>query len=443
MPTTSHKDCPLCPPALDREKHDRVYYEYQETHLFEAAAIKSTELGSPATEAQARSHFQYHRIIQPPPRGYLRRNRALERAQALPRRLQDILLLVARVRGLAASDLAELFYWTGTEKQLASARNACYRDLRKLILEDFVYRYYPPNFGRSMAVRVRGQEQLSFYFLGRDGVPYIEERERRELAHREYVSGIKDLSDETKVLQQHEAAQVVSSLAHQVKLLEAEGRRPESGVEGAPALALSFDPANWFGRERLSMTFRDPLSGLEETVSPGGFAAIGLSSPEHKFSVLAPFFYEYDTGVKTLTAYAEDLLGYLHLARAGAISDTFPQLPRRDYFPPVIVVCRDMGRVVALQEEVRKLRAQRQLNAERMPVVVITDEVTNKHHGLAGQSWLSLWDHSLEGRRYRLTEVLLRSCAPLAKTLPAEAVLEVAVAVAVTAAQTPQLQRPV
>jgi hypothetical protein len=102
-----------------------------------------------------------------------------------------------------------------------------------------------------------------------------------------------------------------------------------------------------------------------------------------------------------------------------------------------------MGRVVALQEEVRKLRAQRQLNAERMPVVVITDEVTNKHHGLAGQSWLSLWDHSLEGRRYRLTEVLLRSCAPLAKTLPAEAVLEVAVAVAVTAAQTPQLQRPV
>jgi hypothetical protein len=425
MARAKHNDCPLCPPALDRDKHDRVYYEYQETRAFAAAAVKASELGSQTNEEQARAHFQYHRIIQPPPRGYLKRNRALEHAQALPARLQNILVLVSRVRALSATDLAELFYWNGSEAQLASARNACYRDLRRLILDDFVFRYYPPMVARPPAgshARAR-QEQLTLYFLGRDAGPYIEEREQMELARRDFVSEIKDIADESKVMQQHETAATVVALARQVKLLEVSGRRPESGVEGAPPLALSFAPANWFGRERVSTTFRDPLSGLEESVSPSGFTAIGLSAPEQNFSVLAPFFYEYDVGAKTLSAYAEELLGYLYLSRAGALADLFPQLPRRDYFPPVIVVCREMSRVIALQEEMRRLRHQRALTSDRMPVIIITDEVTNKYHGLAGQSWLSLWDHSLEGRRYRLTEVLLRSCAPLLNVLSADAIL--------------------
>lgn len=417
----NQKDCPLCPPALDRDQHDLVYYEYQETRDFARGAERATELGSPATPEETRAHFQYHRIVQPPPRGYLRRARALERARNLPERMQDIVTLISRVKALSASQLAELFYWTGSEEQTASARNACYRDLRRLILEDLVYRYYPPATARPSGGKRARQDQLSLYFLGRDATPYIEEREERELSRRDWISGTDQLSDDLRVIAQHETAEVVGSLARQVRTFEALGRRPQ--VEGAPPLAVHFNPLNWFGRERTAFTFTDPLSSRSESVSPGGLCAVGLAVPERSFSVLAPLFYDYDPGVKPASAYAEDLLGYMFLARSGALHERFPELPRRGYFPPVAIVCREMGRVIALQEEMGRLLHKRNLTDAQLPVIVITDEVTHTHHGLAGQSWLSLWDHSLEGKRYRLLEVLLHSCRPLVNALTADAQL--------------------
>jgi hypothetical protein len=421
MPRRIQQDCPLCPPHLDSAQHDEVYYAYQKTREFEAPAEKARSFGVEATEEDARAHFQYHKIIQPPPLGNLRRSHALKEGQGLPDRLQNVITLISRVNSLSATQIAELFYWQGNDAQMSSARNACYRDLRRLILDDFVYRYYPPSTAKPTGTRTRGrQDQLSLYFLGRDAVPFIEEEEDIVIPRREWISSTEQLSDESRILQAHEASEIVGAFNRQIKIFASQDKRPL--VEGVPPMQVSFNPLNWYGPSRSRIEFRDPLSGIEEQVSPTGFAALGLKVPERDFSVLAPFFYEYDAGVKPLATYAQELLGYYHLSRSGALSDVFTQLPRRDYFPPILVVCRDISRVIALQEEVGRLMNLQNLG-DTMPAVVVTDSVTQLHHGFAGQSWLSLWDRSLDGRRYRLLEVLLRSCRPLIGTLSADDII--------------------
>ena len=134
--------------------------------------------------------------------------------------------------------------------------------------------------------------------------------------------------------------------------------------------------------------------------------------------MLSPFFYEYDTGSKSVSSFAQDLTLYLHLSRTAALSEYFSGMPR-DYFPPVVIVCRDMSRVMSLQEEVHKHFR----SSEKLPVMVIADEVTHLHHGLAGHCWLSLWDRSLEAKRFKLVEVLLRSCRPLVGHLSDDSLL--------------------
>jgi hypothetical protein len=406
------RDCAIC--ALPRGGQAQVYRAYQDTRSFEDAAKCATSLGAIATGPEARSHFQYHRVEQPPPQGHLSRTRASERAHALPTRSRDVLLLASRVRALSATQIAELLYWDGTEKQMTSARNACYRDLRRLALDELLYRHYPAPPPSARGASRSYAEQLSLYFLGRDGVPYVEEREGEALARRDWVTTSEHLS-ELVVSQEQEAAEAVCSLARQAKVLSAEGQT--LSVEGAPALHVAFSPLSWQA-QRAALRFHDPRQGKPETLLASSFPSLALSAPESAFSVLVPFFFEHDSGSRPLDALCEHLLLYLHLSRTGALAEHYPQLPR-EYAPPVVIVCRDMGRVLALQEEAHR----RFPSTERLPVMVACDEATCSRHGLAGQCWLSLWDRSLQARRHRLVEVLLRSCRPLVGKLGASDVL--------------------
>jgi hypothetical protein len=423
MARRAQKDCPLCVPQLSQADHDKVYYHYQSSGgNYPETARLATQLGSPTTARQVRTHLQYHRIIQPAPQGHLRRPYALQEGLALPRRLQEITLLVARVKALSATQLAQLFYWNGTDQQFPTARKACYRDLRRLSLMDFIYRYYPPQTARPSGTQQAKQDLLSFYFLGRDGSPYVEEHEQVTVPRRDWIASPDNLADEFRIMQLQAAANIICELSRQIHILNASDQAVN--LPGAPPLHLSFSPMNWYGSHRTSFSFTDPLSGRKETVTPSGISAIGLTAPEKNFQALAPFFYEHDSGAKHPSAYAQQLLGYMYLERSGALSAHFPDLPKRGYFPPVIVVCRDMRRVIAIQDAMQTLLHQKAIGAEQMPVIILTDEATHSSHGLTGQSWLSLWDNSLQNRRYGLLQALLHSCRPLAGALTADDLLK-------------------
>lgn len=404
-----HKTCALC--MLDENRQTELWRLFQKTRSFDEVAKCFSPLGVLATSKEVRTHFQYHKLVQPPPSGHLRRTEALEKTEALPRRLQDILLLVSRIRALSATQLAELLYWDGSPERLASARNTCYRDLRRLALDDLLYRYHP-----TLPARARGQqrsypEQLSLLFLGRDAVPYVEKCENRVLARREYVMRPTELKEHA-IEEEQEAAEAICALARQTKILQAKDR--SLNLPGAPPLNASFQSRSWLGPDQAQITFRDPRQGREETLRPGGIAVLGLEVQKGSFSVLAPFFYEHDSGARSVRELAQDLLLYLHLSRTQTLRRRFPDLPE-GFLPPVVIICRNMRRVLALQEEAYKVFR----GAEALPVMVIADAVTSSHHGLIGQCWLSLWDRSLEAKRYRLLEVLLKSCRPLVGRLGA------------------------
>jgi hypothetical protein len=408
------RTCPLC--LLGQAQHDTLWYSYQATRDYPAPTGRAQALGLDVTEALVKQHFQYHRIVQPPPKGYLKRERALARGQALPKRLQALVELVARVPGLSGTQLAETFYWYGHPSQLAAARNGCYRDLRRLLFDDFLYRYYPPTDGRAHLSGLR-HDQLALFYLGREGVP-LAEAHGLEIGRRDWINRREQFDDPFRVLLGHSATEIVGRIQRQL-------RQQQTLVGGWELqnmrFELSFQPSNWFGPQHLAQRFDDPLLG-QQRIRPSGLAAIGLTTSDRQNSLLAPFFTEYDAGSISPARQAEMLLAYIGYMRSGALREHFPQLAVPGFAPPVLVVCRRVERVGQLQREALRLIARRNLARERLPVMVITDEATTETHALMGTSWLSLWG-SGEERRHQLLEVLLRAARPLVGQLSAETVL--------------------
>src|SRR4051794_39551249 len=117
-------DCPLC--ALPDDTWAAIWRAYADSRDYSTAAAQAAAHGLACDEQNVREHLQYHRPVQPAPAGNLKRADALQRAHKLPERLRNIILACSRVPGLSGSQIAELFYWNGTDKQRASARNACY-----------------------------------------------------------------------------------------------------------------------------------------------------------------------------------------------------------------------------------------------------------------------------------------------------------------------------
>ena len=415
------ENCPLCPPALGADVHAEVWYAYQESQDFEIAAHEASQHGSECTPAQARKHFQYHRPVQPAPKGNLRRGHALQRAQQLPERLQAMLLLVSRVPGLSGSQLAELFYWNGTEKQWDSARNACYRDLNRLMWGGFVYRYYPPAQPTPGSARRGRQENLSLYFLGRDGIPYVEVHDGYEPQRGDWIGDVGTLGGVEAVFADHDAAEIVAALSRQATTMRANNML--LAVDNL-AVSVTFQPANWFGSKRAAVHFHDVLTRARSRVQPSGLAAVGIDVPAMGRSLLAPFFYEYVSGSKPAEHTAEKLLRYAELRMAGALGERFPDLRRGSWIPPILVVCRDADRVAEIQASVAKTVARHELLRDgRAPVAVIADEQTVASHGLSGHCWASLWDTSSEPRRHQLVKVLTAEARGLMGALDKDTVL--------------------
>jgi hypothetical protein len=392
-------NCVLCAPSLSAEDHSAIYYAYQESRSYEKAVKEATKRGVKVDIEDIRKHIQYHRPVQPAPRSRPKPEHLVTETKKLPPRLQEMILLVSRVPALSGSQLAEMFYWTGTEKQLASARNACYRDLRRLVLSNFVFKWYPALAVGPKGTRVRAsQHRNGFYFLGRDSVPFIAEMEGFEPQRsRDWFLHDGDLPEAHKVFEMHSTAEVVASLARQAKELQAKGSSLEAKEMNVFPRFASY---NWFGGKHLNIPLS--LPGLQTTHQIGGFATFGFVVPEKKLSIGSPFMIEYDDGVRSLTEVAEHLSRYVDLKTSGALDSVFPTI--KGIFPPLLIVTRDTYRLEQLKAKATSLFKGRASSATGLEVF-IADQSTAALHGLTRDIWQPLYP---EGEKnLTLTDILL------------------------------------
>jgi hypothetical protein len=327
------------------------------------------------------------------------------------------------VPALSGWQIAELFYWNGSThpNKRRAAREACYRDLKRLVYGDFLYRFYPPSGTTPASARRRRQEHLSLYYLGRDAIPLVELHDGHELTRNEYVMSIDQLNDHARVFRDHDGASAVSALARQARELQHAG---EPLVVDGLQLQLSFQPLNWYGPRRTALSFTEPIGQTRRRIAPSGLAAIGVDIPG-QVSLLAPFFYEYVSGAKPNEQVAEKLLRYAELRLSGALSERFPKFPLQ-WLPPILVICRDPGRVAAVQEAVAVLVARNELLRDgRAPVAIIADAPTLTQHGITGTCWMSLWETGARPERYQLAKVLAAGARPLMNELDSSALLTV------------------
>lgn len=399
------RDCPLCDYRLPADTHAAIYHAYQENWrdaaCYKLVSRKAAKLSVDVTEDEARKHFQYHRIVQPAPRTRFKPERALEQGRGLPPRLQETLVLVSRVPALSGTQLAELFYWTGSDSQIASARNACYRDLRRLVLDNFLYRWYPPvAAGPSGSAQRSQQLRNAFYTPGRESTPLIQAIEGYEpVRGKDWALTESDLPSQHEFFEQNAAAETVSSLARKSKQLEAASKGVL--VSGNTAY-VRFVPMNWFAGRRVSFDLRDGR------FQPSGLASFGVYLPmqTQRVSVGCPFLYEHDDGVRPLDKFAEHVLRYAELKRSGALGQRFGQL--KDLFPPVIVVARDPYRAEQLRLAAQSAARRRNLSTG-LPIMVVCDQATVLSQPLEAEIWASMWDGSSTPERRSLVEVLLRN----------------------------------
>jgi hypothetical protein len=412
-------DCSLCVASLTEDHARAIFHAHQESKTADDAVARLAKGGIETSTEQLRAHIQYHRPVQPAPRTRLKPEEALQRAKSLPERQRRMLLLISRVPALSGTQLAELFYWNGEDAHMNSARSACYRDLAALVKGNFLYRLYPQVAAGPAGSRVRAwQHRLSFYFLGRDAVPFVAGQEGFELQRgKDWFATEDELPNEHEVFAQNAAAEVVASFARQSRLPGITDKRLASSALGDAQ--VEFDESNWWGNGRLDLPARGTRSQ-----PVGGLSTFALHFPEKNLRFAAPFLYEYDDGLRPLNEVAEQLLRFVDLKRSGAVGARFPALAKARVFPPLLVVTLDPYRLEGLRRAVQKL-AQRRGKTSDLPIIVCCDVASACKVGVSSapheSPWISLWDGSSAPRQYRLVDVLARQSKELQALPPQQA----------------------
>lgn len=398
------RDCVLCLASLDEDAARAIFHAHQEEQTAVAACERLSKGKITVEPAQLRVHFQYHRPMQPAPRTRFKPEEALARVSGYSPRLRELVLLVSRAPGLSGTQLAELFYWTGEPAQLNSARAACYRDLSRLVRANVLYRWYPPMAkGPSGSVVRAWQHRLSFYALGRDGVPYVSQQDGYEPQRgRDWFASEEELPEPHEMFAAGAAAETIASLARQALRLEKAGTALDSS-QGK--IGLHFSAGNWFGSNRIGL----PVKGTRSQ-PVFGLASFALHLLDKQTSVQAPFLYEYDDGLRPLPEAAAQILRFVELKRAGALGSRFPDLARAKVFPPLLVIASDIYRLEGLRRAVQA-QAKRRGATTSLPIIVCADQASVTSVGLSPEPnsdpWVSIWDAAATPRRYRLADVLV------------------------------------
>jgi hypothetical protein len=402
--------CILCRASLDSERHRAICYAYQEApDLFEACA-RLEALGLSVAPDALRRHFQYHRPQQPPPRKRMRSAKALARAQGMPLRLRRAMTLSARLPALSGSQLAEFLYWNGRMTQYASARAACYRDLSRLVKNSFLYRYYPPLASGPSSSRVRSwQHRLSFYFLGRNGVAYVEQTLGRTLQRgRDWIVDENDLPPLWRLLSLAATNEAFALLSRQALRAQA-ANSPLPGGQGLVTAAFGV-----FNASSLSTLDGSRLSQpLEELI----LASYGLRVEATGTAFEAPFLLAYDDGLSGLAEAVERVMEICRLRREGSIAEKLPAIASRGVFPPTLFISSDPYRLEAVRREAQR-EARRKGLTINLPIVVSASIETLKSGAWEREVWVSLWDVSPAPRGHYLSDVLLHPWREHSDPLP-------------------------
>jgi hypothetical protein len=379
-------DCPICA-APDRVQAAFWYLLQQTKGDFQVLSEEVTKRGMNLTKNEVSRHYSYHRPLQPAPQGYLRREQAREKIDKLRPRPQQIISLVGRVPGLTATQIAELFFWNGEEAKWASAQNAAYRQLQGLLYSDFLYRYYP-----AITENPRGKDrrdQVSLYYLGRDGVPLLEDLSI-EMTRKDWIGSSEELAEDFRLLSQH----------RDLKPLAVLGKRliSDKGVPynvGGRLINYNFNPDHWIAGRHLKFSGRDPMKG-QFRFQAQQMGALTVS--QGNSDLLVPFFIEYDSGIKTPEKMAEQLINYASLMRSGVLFRRWPELTE---FPPILIISRDHERALRVQEASKRATGD-------LPVAVICDETTFNEHALTASCWKSAWNPDPQSESFPLAAILLR-----------------------------------
>jgi len=299
-------------------------------------------------------HFAYHRRPQPPPAGYLKRDRSLQELHAarLSRRQLDILRLTCQLDALSTPQLLPLLY--GSLATLGARRAACYRDLRALVRGQFLYRSHPP---RRRIPQAHPGGPAAFLHPGREAIAWSEQ----VLGHTPSAVTAPGEIDWDLVQQRQRANDIVTTLA---------GALPGAAFRfGKDAGRVSITAGNWYGPGVMSADVHDPFSRTTRRSQPDGMIAVGIEVPVREIGALFPL------------AYIDDRPGWDEENLTDAIRDwaarmTTPQgrgAPFADLEPlviPLLVVSPDAGRASEAQAAIGRALSLLP-SGSRPPVLVV------------------------------------------------------------------------
>lgn len=430
--------CPLCPVwgvALDVNDRSTYGRQHEEAALlFEAwgeegnwannVSQVAAELGISCTEEEARDHFNYHRPEQPIPRRRLNRNGAILEANLLPERARQILFQVYKQRLLSHTQIVELFFYGQPQK---SAQVSANRLLRSLVKGHFLYRFYPPkewvksrsrktSISWGMSVLDKGEEgdfsraitKEVFYLLGRNGIPYIEEKLQSHVWPDACISMARAVRQKP-LLHDWRANHCFVLLQRALKARGGVLQLPRGELTQGKMLL-----ENWYGSRLTEMRIWSRRLRREIEMRPDGFATLSLERSGFDKNSLPstqlPFFYEYDNATKPASAVADQMLAYHQLALSPELGRRFPELRVSEYAAPMIMIFRgEEERLEAIRRSFIK-RARRAGFNTGVPIFMVLesdwigDPFTKECVKLA-------WDEHDEG--HNLLSVLLHASEKL------------------------------
>jgi Replication-relaxation len=388
--TASQKDCAFCnaSPAIQ----SLAWHAYGVDKDVTAAVRAAQDAGlEEVTPALAKRHFPNHTYEQPAPVRRYKNEEMIEMGEALKAREKSIIMAVYRQRVLLSRQLTDLFFSPETSNDNSATKSA-YRFLNELRFKHFLYQY------RS---RSRGNKTEVYYFLGRYSAPWIEQQEGRIIVAREsaYVTSHAQINE---FMMEHDikAADVFVKMRKQLYT----NRNADNLVRvNSERLPLHMNEQSWHGARSLSFVYHNPITNSEGRIIPDGFATISVKGADVRSQL--PFFYEWDSGSKVLDETVGQIVNYVGFALSGVISQRFPQLTARGYFPPVVWVTSSSGRAHRLAVAARE--ALKRFGEASIPMMLITDVETMSEHAFADGVWHVIHPHAAEGDR-NLVELLVQ-----------------------------------
>lgn len=360
------------------------------------------EAGVQATPRMAQIHFGSHRQAQPAPLGVTSRKRAHGNVRRIEPRMRAILDLVWRMRSVSTELVSSLYYEAeGVDAEVA--RQCAVGDLHDLARANMLHRFHPPK----QLEDHRRKEIL--WFLGREAIPWLEERYGVSIDTKHYVTSEKQIGT---LMLNHDMT--INRLLDQMRV-----RGREHGIVMPDGLHVQLDmpPANWYGARHLGLGYVDRSTSVRRTLISDGFAAVSgrAFEPREGFpsAWLCPFFFEFDRGGRETREVVEQLMSYHWLGLDNAAGKRFPELDVSGYVTPIVMVFRSERRVGIIAKKVRARAAEHGIT-RGAPIMLMSQEDLERG-GWHEPTVTFMWDPEPE-RRWPLYRLLEQMSLPLIRS---------------------------